>query len=211
MNRSLNIFVVLSMLLAVSTGRVAATNPIFQEELKIPSFPACPNPGGEVIADYASGVHGVPGDSTTYTGKDIVYKLNDTQVVQCLCADPGEGIQTLWWKVPELSKEDKKNLIAQGWIRVPNGALWGLDEAEYYAKNSSYSCTTGGDGGHVDGSSSSNGGSSSSSSSSSSNSSGSILGASTLAATGNWSSIAGLFCLAAGLILAGHNTRKYIR
>ena len=191
------------MLLAVSATRVAA--------VEIPSFPGCPNPGGEIIADYDSGVHGVPGDSTTYTGKDMVFKLDDAKVVQCLCTDSGSGIQTLWWKDPGLSESDEAKVLAQGWVRVPNGALWGLDQSVYFAKNSNFNCSEGGDGGHVNGSSDSNGGSSSSSSDDAgSNNGGSILGASTLAGTGNWSTIAGLFCLAAGLILAGQNARKYI-
>lgn len=196
MNRTTKILVLLGMFFAVSATSVKA--------VETPSFPQCPNPGGVLIAKYDSGVHGVPGDATTYTGKDSVFKLNDAQVVQCLCPDSGSGVQTLWWKNPGLSAEDQAKVISQGWIRVPNGSLWGLDNTEYFAKNSNFSCNEGGTGGSTNGSSDSK----SSSTSSSNSSSGSILGVTTLAGTGNTMTILGVFFLAAGALVAGLFTRK---
>jgi hypothetical protein len=183
------------MFFSVSASSVSAVD--------APNFPQCANPGGSVIARYDSGVHGVPGDATTYTGKDSVFKLNDAQVVQCLCPDSGSGVQTLWWKNPGLSVEDEAKIISQGWVRVPNGSLWGLDQDVYFAKNSNFNCNEGGTGG-VNGSSDSK-------SSSSSNGLGSILGATTLAGTGNAMTIFGVFLLAAGALVAGVFTRKLSR
>lgn len=168
----------------------------------IPSFPACPNPGGELIASYDSGIHGVPGDATEYTGSDQVFKLNDAQVVQCLCPDSGSGIQTLWWKDPGLTEDEVSVVTKQGWIRIPNGSLWGLDNSQYFAKNSSFNC--GGNGGpgddddddDDDDDNGSSNGSSTSRSSDSSGRGGQILGASTLAATGSWQSIVAAFAVA---------------
>lgn len=175
----------------------------------VPSFPQCPNPGGEVIADYDEGVHGVPGDSNTYTGEDTVFKLNDAQVVQCLCPEEGSGIQTLWWKDPGVSYDEEKVLLSQGWIKVPNGKLWGLDKGKYFAKNSNFSCEEGGHGGHSNGDSDKK--SSSHEKSSKSSKSGDILGVTTLAGTGNWKTITGLFLLAVAAGTAGILGRRASR
>lgn len=105
-----------------------------------PVFPACINPQGTVKAHYAQGTHGIVGNSGTYTGSDTVYQITDKTVMQCFCAENGEGIQTNWFEVSNLSESDIKNLIVQGWILVPNGALWGLNNASYLAQNSTYSC-----------------------------------------------------------------------
>lgn len=131
-----------------------------------PSFPSCPNPGGEVIASYADGTHGVPGDQNTYTGSDTVFKLNGTQVVQCLCTNTSD-IQTNWLKISQYSEDDISILENQGWVFVPNGSLWGLDESAYMAKNKAISC----DGG--------TGGGDTSTSTETKSSGGSVLGAAT--------------------------------
>lgn len=165
----------------------------------IPSFPSCPNPGGEIIAKYDSGKHGVPGDSTEYMGADTVFKLNDAMVVQCLCPDSGSGVQTLWWKDPGLSADQQSIVVRQGWIRIPNGSLWGLDNSVYFTKNSNFECK--GRGGAVLGASTSNSGATI-------NDPGSILGASTLAGTGNWMTIAGIFTLAVATGLVARTFRR---
>ncbi len=105
-----------------------------------PSFPVCANPQGEILATYNSGTHGVPGDGTTYNGSDTVYKIDQDIILQCLCPDNGEGIQTNWWKVADLSESDINVLVSQGWILVPDGSAWGLSSAAYLAKNISFSC-----------------------------------------------------------------------
>lgn len=105
-----------------------------------PSFPICTNPQGTVKADYTSGTHGIVGNTASYTGKDKVYQVTPSTYTQCFCSDSGEGIQTNWWKADLLSEVDIAILKSQGWIFVPNGTLWGLENSPYFAKNSNYSC-----------------------------------------------------------------------
>jgi hypothetical protein len=107
-----------------------------------PTFPVCANPQGEIKVTYTDGVHGVPGDTTTYSGQDTVYTLSDTTLTQCLCTVNGGGIQTNWWKVSSLTRSEKNILINQGWILIPDGSAWGLQAAPYLAQNTSFSCAT---------------------------------------------------------------------
>lgn len=108
-----------------------------------PTFPSCINPQGTLKVQYSDGTHGVPGDTNTYTGADSVYKLTDNTLIQCLCPKNGNGIQTNWWKVSTLSQADIDSLKNDGWIFVPNGSVWGLDNAPYVAKNLKYTCIGG--------------------------------------------------------------------
>ena len=152
-----------------------------------PEFPSCVNPQGTVRVSYSSGTHGVPGVTTSYQGSDTVYNISENALAQCLCTIDGEGIQTNWWKVPQLSSDEIENFKTQGWIFVPDGSVWGLDQAAYLAKNSNFTCRLTG------------GGESSSNSSSNSNNGSSVGGVSSigdilgLAATGNIRVIYGLF------------------
>lgn len=159
----------------------------------VPNFTSCVNPKGELKASYETGTHGIAGMPGLYNGKDVVYKISDQALTQCFCPEDGSGIQTNWWKIEGLSESEIKVYESLGWIYIPNGALWGLDNAPYLAKNSDYTCkSSGGNGGGENGSNSSSGSSSggSSSNSSGSNSSvsqgsggiGQVLG---LASTGN--------------------------
>ncbi len=154
----------------------------------VPTFPACVSPSGELIASYNSGTFGIAGKSGSYSGKDNVYKISDQALTQCFCANDGTGIQTNWWKASQLTKEEINEFVAQGWILIPDGSVWGLTADPYLAKNSDYSCQNGG-GSSGGGSSSSNGGSSSSNSNSDPSA---VLG---LAATGNLQIAAVLFAL----------------
>ena len=117
--------------------------------LAIPTFPSCINPQGEKIVYYSDGVHGVPADSTTYTGSDAVYRVSDTTLLQCLCLDDGRGIQTNWWKAGTLTQAEINSQINNEWKYVPNGLAWGLTDDPYLIKNISYSCLnkTSGNGG----------------------------------------------------------------
>ena len=130
----------LSIVLALSafTGTVHAAT--------IPTFPSCINPQGTVISNHDSGTHGVAGDTGVYTGKDTVYSLTSETLTQCLCASTGAGTQTNWWKASTLTQDEINVLTNEGWILIPNGAAWGLNEAPYLAKNSNYTCN-GGSGG----------------------------------------------------------------
>lgn len=106
--------------------------------IETPQFPVCSSTQGELVAEYSSGTHGVPGDSNSYTGNDKVYKLTDDTLIQCFCPENGDGIQTNWWKV---------DIELPGWIHIPDGSLWGLEKTSYLAQNSTYLCNDGGIGG----------------------------------------------------------------
>ena len=168
----------------------------------LPTFPTCLNPQGEIKASN-TGTHGVPGDYATYKGIDVVYKLSGDTYMQCLCPENGNGVQTNWWKVSGLSTTEIEELKQKGYVYVPNGIVWGLEEAPYIANNFTYSCLAKGGGptptpgpGPTSTPAPSN-----NSSSSSSNSVSSVLG---LANTGNIKSIyfytvSGLFLIAVGI------------
>ncbi len=192
----LRLFFSLILLANIFAGQVnAAINP--------PDFPSCVNPQGTIKASYGDGTHGVVGVVTSYSGTDSVYSVSENVVVQCLCTDQGEGIQTNWWKSPQMSSDEIENFKTQGWIFVPDGSVWGLDPAEYLAKNMNYSCR-------------SNGGSSSSSSNSNNTSSNAVGGVASigqilaLATTGNIKviyslALTGLLSLMVGFLLNKRN------
>ena len=117
---------------------LTVVTPVFAVD--VPSFAVCTNPQGTVKVSYPSGTHGIPGRTDTFNGSDTVYQLTNDTLVQCFCAVDGRGIQTNWWNVSSLTQQEIDTLKNQGWIFIPNGALWGLDEAEYLAINSDYSC-----------------------------------------------------------------------
>ncbi len=178
----------------------------------LPTFPTCANPQGQVVASFDSGTHGVPGNTNTFTGKDTVFSLSDDTLMQCLCADNGDGIQTNWLDAAGMSQGDINVLVAQGWIYIPNGAAWGLKNDPYLAQNVGFACTppqVGGGAGHGDGRSDgrSDGHSSAPAILAASIGSGQILG---LASTGNSLFIltvilSGLVSLSLGFFL---NSRK---
>ncbi len=132
---------ILSATLILNKGAFAIEQDV--TEPTIPTFPSCQIPQGELKAFYPNGTHGIPGSSSEYTGSDAVYFLTEETLAQCFCPVGGEGIQTNWWKVSELTIEQIESLVADGWIYVPNGAEWGLDEAPYLAKNETYVCAGG--------------------------------------------------------------------
>lgn len=109
----------------------------------VPSFSSCVNSQGTLKVSYSQGTHGVPGNTNTYTGSDSVYTISGDTLMQCLCTDNGQGIQTNWWKVSSLTTDEIAVLISQGWTHVPDGSAWGLDQAPYLAQNSSFACFPG--------------------------------------------------------------------
>lgn len=189
----------------ISLTLVFATTFIFvprAHATQAPAFPSCVNPQGTLIANYPQGIHGIVGTSQQYQGSDKVYKINENQVLQCFCAVDGNGIQTNWLKATQFSENDIASFTAAGWIYIPSGSSWGLDEDPYLAKNSSFSCIA-----QVGGTSSSSDSSSSSGTGGGSNDSTSIkdivLG---LAFTGNAQRIVhlwlgGLLALIGGLCI----------
>ena len=122
----------------------------FAQSLPIrPSFPSCKSPQGALKVSYSSGTHGVPGDYATYKGNDAVYTLSESTLTQCLCTTDGQGVQTNWWKISSLSFEEIEALKKLGWIYVPDGSLWGLQEGPYMAQSGYYNCSNK-DNGHDD-------------------------------------------------------------
>lgn len=117
-----------------------------------PNFPTCSNPQGTIKVSYNEGTHGIAGDTKEYTGSDTVYQLDSNNLQQCFCSENGQGIQTNWWKISSLDQEQIQLLKNSGWVYIPNGALWGLDETPYMAKNSEYACENGNNGGNTGGS-----------------------------------------------------------
>lgn len=156
-----------------------------------PAFPACINPQGEVIASYPSGSFGIVGKVGSFAGKDTVYRIGDGALTQCFCPVDGNGIQTNWWKVSNLTTEEINEQVAQGWVLVPDGSAWGLEAVPYLALNIDYSCSTG----SVQGTSSLN----------NSGVGGQILG---LAATGNIESIMILAIFGTLLVTSGVLIRR---
>lgn len=105
------------------------------------NFPTCLAPQGRVVADFADGTHGIVGLGSK-DGHDTVYSLEGGNVLQCLCATDGRGIETDWMIVGNLTPDQIKIYENEGWIYVPDGSAWGLSEGPYLAKNTSYSCNT---------------------------------------------------------------------
>lgn len=116
--------------------------------LEVPQFPSCVAPQGTLKVSYEAGIHGIPGSEASYSGQDSVYLLGAGNALQCFCPPSGNGIQTNWLKLSEVSVEEVESYKKQGWVYVPDGSAWGLDAAPYLAQNVSYSCLSGGNGGN---------------------------------------------------------------
>lgn len=188
-------FVILSLF--VQTGEAFA--------YQVPNFTSCVNPQGEVKVNYETGTHGIVGNTGSFQGKDTVYTLSGDALTQCFCAVDGKGVQTNWWKASSLTEQEIGTLKSLGWNYVPNGALWGLENAPYLALNSDFSCksSSGGSGGNGDTSSSSNNSGSGSVSGTAANGVGQVLG---LASTGNTKFLlsvllVSVFALVLGIVL----------
>jgi hypothetical protein len=107
----------------------------------VPNFGSCVNPQwGQTQSNYNSnngnGVIGVG----SFSGTDTIYSSNGN-LLQCLCTNSGQGYQTNWLNVSNLSQNDIDNLKARGWMYVPDGRAWGLSANAYMAQNSNYACT----------------------------------------------------------------------
>lgn len=111
--------------------------------ITIPPFTDCVAPSGTVKASYDNGTHGIVGNSGIFTGSDKVYTISDKSLTQCFCPNNGDGIQTNWFKVSNLTENEIDSLKNQGWILVLDGSIWGLEKAPYLAKNHSFNCKGG--------------------------------------------------------------------
>lgn len=129
--KNVSFLVLLILSLIFTTSTLAVTTP---------GFPICSSPQGTLKVEYSDGSHGIVGNTSEYKGTDRVYTLSDSTLLQCFCAENGDGIQTNWWKASSLSEDEIEILKRQGWYYIENGALWGLSNEPYLAINSSYSC-----------------------------------------------------------------------
>lgn len=188
---------------------IAAFTAPFVHATEIPAFPSCLVPQGEVKVQYDNGIHGIAGDFGQYTGKDTVYNVSEDMVLQCFCPPEGQGIQTNWWMVGDMSYKEIEKFKEQGFVYVPTGSVYGLKNEAYLAKNVPFSCmgqpseeNQGGPGG---GGSSSGGGGGSSSGGSSSGLSSSAPG---LAPTGTLMSIFNTALIGALFVTGGFLVKK---
>ncbi len=124
----------------LSSGNVFA-------QITPPSFPSCLNPQGVVTSSFSDGIHGIPGNTQSFSGSDIVYTVTPSTVLQCFCSPTGDGIQSNWWNVSELSNEEIQSFVTAGWVFVPDGSVWGLDAAPYLVQNITFTCAGGSGGG----------------------------------------------------------------
>ncbi len=106
----------------------------------IPVFPTCSNPNGTLTVNYTDGIHGIVGNSATYSGSDKVFSLENGNALQCFCAADNQGIQTNWWKVSSITESEIQTLKNLGWHFIPDGRAWGLMEGPYMAQNITYTC-----------------------------------------------------------------------
>lgn len=105
----------------------------------IPNFGTCLNPQwNQTQVNYGSN-NGVV-NVGTFSGTDTIYSSNGN-VLQCLCTGLGQGYQTNWLKASGYSSSQIDYLTAQGWTYIPDASAWGLGDTAYLAQNSTYSCT----------------------------------------------------------------------
>jgi len=201
MKRNIFLFLFLAVLFVGNASYAIA-------DVTPPNFTSCLNPQGTIQARYDSGVHGIVGDSATYSGQDTVFSLSGNNVTQCFCANTGQGIQTNWWDVRGMNPSDIAFLKNQGWILVQTGQTWGLVNDPYLAQNMNFTCSTTTtavvEGASEASSNSSNNGGSTNSSSSSTSNTNQIAPLLQLANTGNIVFIYSVFL--AGFCLIGIGT-----
>jgi len=105
----------------------------------MPNFGTCLNPQwNQTQVNYGSN-NGVV-NIGTFDGTDTIYSSNGN-ILQCLCTDQGLGYQTNWLNASNYSNSQIDYLTAQGWIYIPDASAWGLGQGAYLAQNSTYSCT----------------------------------------------------------------------
>ncbi len=167
----------------------------------LPPFTDCFAPNAGLKVKYDTGIHGIVGDARTFSGADAVYTISDKSYTQCFCPEVGNGIQTNWFKVSDLTQNEVQTFVNQGWILVLDGSIWGLEKAPYLAMNKGYTCHS------VGGSSTvSNTEVSKSNDFGNGTGGGEILG---VATTGSIANITALVTLGIGLVLGGISIKKF--
>ena len=114
-----------------------------------PSFPHCPNPGGNSVASYTDGWHAIVRNSQQQWGSDTVNAIGNNNFVQCFCPKPqnsqtttntNQGVQTNWLQANSISLKMKNYLLQNGWTDIANGTDFGLPNGEYLTYNQNYFC-----------------------------------------------------------------------
>ena len=194
------------LLTALSFLVFFSIRPAFAQSTPInPPQTTCITPTGDKIVTYLDGIHGIPGNLQTFTGRDEVFVLGNDDALQCFCATDGGGVETIWWSsFTGLTQDQIDGLISQGWMFVPDGSAWGLAAKPYLAKNTNYVCS-----GQTTTSTSSQ-----TSTTSDNTPPGQVLGVSTLAQTGGKGLIstliyAAFFLLILGLLLKLFSFKKH--
>ena len=125
-----------SLATAALIGVVSTVN----AEVSPPTFPSCSlQTGNGDIAHFESGIHQIVGGGLL-DGSDDVYSQASGNALQCFCPVAGDnGIQTNWWRIGDLTSEEIEEFVSQGWI-LDNGLQWNLQDSNYLAKNSEFSC-----------------------------------------------------------------------
>lgn len=124
-------------ILGISIVFLATGTAVFASET--PAFTSCLTPTGTILADYPNGDHGIAGIGSK-NGHDTVYSVPQG-VMQCFCGSDGAGTQTNWMSSSNLTADQIKVYVSQGWIAIPDGSAWGLTDGSYLAQNINYSCT----------------------------------------------------------------------
>lgn len=123
-------FLSLALVLLVST---------VYAEVSPPTFPSCSlQSGNGDIAHYDNGLHQIVG-AGLLEGTDNVYSQANGNALQCFCKEDDGGIQTVWWRIGDLTSQEIEGFLNQGWV-LENGLQWNLENTSYLAKNSEFSC-----------------------------------------------------------------------
>lgn len=136
----MNLYQKIAILLFLISGFFIQSFKPAKAQVVTPGFPTCSNPIGTLKVSYDNGVHGIVGSTSQFSGSDHVYSIDDLTSIQCFCSEEGNGIQTNWWKITSLTQNEINTLKNLGWVFVPSGSVWGLDDAAYMAKSSDYAC-----------------------------------------------------------------------
>lgn len=149
-NRFLAIFLTFAVFFSTFLITIFAATPVLAEEADsyeilrgIPVLPHCPKPGGELIVNYDSGLHQIPGNGLL-EGSDKVYRVGDNLFVQCYCPPQESGITTgieaQWIHESYLTPEQEQFIQTLGWLKIEDGTQWGLPAGVYFVNNSFFKC-----------------------------------------------------------------------
>lgn len=118
---------------------IVSAQPVMAYE--VTDFGSCLNPQASASQVNTGSDHGVVGyPNQGFSGTDSIYSLDSNNVMQCLCADNGQGYQTTWLSTNNYSDSELSTFESQGWTYFADASNWGLT-GSYLAKTDTYSCT----------------------------------------------------------------------